>query len=125
MDPTPPSDDAAPGSSEGEASGGERKPLRERIIDAISRVYDPEIPVNIYDLGLIYDVEIDDATGNVTIRMTLTSPACPVAESLPLEVRRTVACLPDVNEVEIDLVFDPPWGPERMTDDVKLALGLF
>lgn len=100
------------------------KPLRDRIIDAIRRVHDPELPVNVYDLGLIYDIAIDTATGNVNIRMTLTSPACPVAESLPLEVRRNVARLQDVNEVDVDLVFDPPWGPKRMTDDVRLALGL-
>ena len=121
MQPDPPADEAG---NTTEPQPDQAKPLRDRIIDAIRRVYDPEIPVNIYDLGLIYDIAIDAATGNVNIRMTRTSPACPMAESLPLEVRRNVALLPGVNEVDLDLVFDPPWGPERMTDDVKLALGL-
>ena len=124
MPPDPPAEPGDTPQPDVDLDAGHTRPLRDRAIDAIRRVYDPEIPVNIYDLGLIYDVEVDDATGNVKILMTLTSPACPVAESLPLEVRRSVACLPDANEVEVDLTFDPPWGPERMTDDVKLALGL-
>lgn len=102
----------------------DEKSLHDQVIAAISEVYDPEIPVNIYELGLIYGVEIDEATGNVNIRMTLTSPACPVAESLPLDVRRTAGTVPGVNEVEVDLTFEPPWTPDLMSDDAKLALGI-
>jgi FeS assembly SUF system protein len=105
-------------------TANEEKSLHDQVIAAISEVYDPEIPVNIYELGLIYGVEIDDSTGNVNIRMTLTSPACPVAESLPLDVRRTTGSVPGVNEVEVDLTFEPPWTPDLMSDDAKLALGI-
>jgi len=101
------------------------KPLDERIIDAIREVYDPEIPVNIYELGLIYDVAVDESTGDVKVLMTLTSPACPAAQSLPLEVRRNIGRIPEVNEVDVEIVFDPPWGPEKMTDEAKLRLGMF
>jgi FeS assembly SUF system protein len=101
------------------------KPLDERIVDAIREVYDPEIPVNIYELGLIYDVAVDESTCDVKILMTLTSPACPAAQSLPLEVRRNVGRIAEVNEVDVEIVFDPPWGPEKMTDEAKLRLGMF
>jgi len=100
------------------------KPIAERITDAIREVYDPEIPVNIYDLGLIYNVNVDESTGDVKIDMTLTSPACPAAQSLPLEVRRNVAKLTGVNEVDVEVVFDPPWSMELMTDEAKLKLGM-
>jgi len=100
------------------------KPLEERIQDAIKEVYDPEIPVNIHELGLIYDVELDQSTGDVKVIMTLTSPACPAAQELPLEVRRNIGKLQGVNEVDVEITFEPPWGPERMSDVAKLQLGM-
>lgn len=104
-------------------------PLEDRIRLALQQVHDPEIPVNIYELGLIYNVDIHDAADgspgkDVTITMTLTSPACPVAGELPLEVQRNVAKVPGVNHVEVDLTFDPPWGPDRMSDVAKVTLGM-
>ncbi len=100
-----------------------QQPLKDRVIEALRNVYDPEIPINIYDLGLIYDVQIDPAN-RVDIKMTLTSPACPVAQSLPLEVRATISRIPEVSACEVDLVFDPPWNPNKMSDEAKLKLGL-
>lgn len=96
--------------------------LEARIYDATAQVYDPEIPVNIYELGLIYNVEID-AGGNVAIEMTLTSPACPVAGSLPGEVETRVREVDGVSEVKVELVWDPPWTPDRMTEAARLELG--
>lgn len=93
------------------------------IVAALRTVYDPEIPVNIYELGLIYDVAVDDARA-VTIRMTLTAPACPVAGSLVGEVTRKAAEVPGVVSAHVDLVFDPPWSMEKMSDEAKLELGL-
>ncbi len=98
--------------------------LRPAVVAALSRVYDPEIPVNIYDLGLVYDIVID-AAGTVGIRMTLTAPACPAAQFLPGEVRRRVAEVPGVADVKVDLVWEPPWDRDRMSDAAKLQLGLF
>lgn len=94
------------------------------IVEALSKIYDPEIPVNIYDLGLIYDI-IVDKDGVVGIRMTLTAPACPAAQSLPVEVRRSVAAVPGVTGVKVDIVWDPPWDRERMSEAAKLQLGMF
>ena len=82
--------------------------LKEKIIGEIKKIYDPEIPVNIYDLGLIYDVKVDDKN-NVDVKMTLTTPNCPVAESLPMEVENTVKEVKEVNKVNLELVWDPPW----------------
>lgn len=93
------------------------------VIDAIRKVYDPEIPVNIYELGLIYGVEIEPP-GNVTVRMTLTAPNCPVAHSLPLEVQSRVAAIPGVERAKVELVFDPPWDRSRMSEAAQLELGL-
>jgi FeS assembly SUF system protein len=98
--------------------------LRPRIIEALSTIFDPEIPVNIYELGLIYDVIVDQSS-SVGIRMTLTAPACPAAQSLPIEVRNTVARIPGVTGVRVDIVWDPPWDRDRMSDAAKLQLGLF
>ncbi len=98
--------------------------LGERVIAALRGCYDPEIPVNIYDLGLIYDLKIDPA-GKVAIRMTLTTPACPVAGSLPGEVRARVLAVPGVTSADVELVWDPPWGKERMSEEAQLQLGLF
>ncbi len=98
--------------------------LRPRIVEALSNVFDPEIPVNIYELGLIYDIIVDHA-GAVGIRMTLTAPACPAAQSLPLDVRKQIAAIPGVTDVKVDVVWDPPWDRDRMSDAAKLQLGMF
>ncbi len=96
----------------------------DQVIAALRTVHDPEIPVNIYDLGLIYDTTIDE-TGTIEIEMSLTAPACPVAGEMPGEVARAVAALPGAGEVTVRLVWDPPWTQERMSEDAKLALGMF
>ena len=97
---------------------------REAVIEALKTVHDPEIPVNIYDLGLIYDLEIEPG-GPVLIGMTLTAPACPVAGEMPQQVAEAVAETEGVGEVQVTLTWDPPWTPERMSEDAKLALGMF
>ena len=99
--------------------------LEEQVIAALRGVYDPEIPVNIYELGLIYDIDADPATGKVGIRMTLTTPACPVAGSLPGQVQARVQELPGVTSAQVDLVWDPPWDKNMMSDAAKLQLGMF
>lgn len=93
------------------------------IVNALKTVYDPEIPVNIYDLGLIYEVEVLEG-GKVRVLMTLTSPNCPVAESLPVEVQDAVAGVNGVTEVELNLTFDPPWSRDMLSDEALLELGL-
>jgi FeS assembly SUF system protein len=93
------------------------------VIDALRTVYDPEIPVNIYELGLIYEVVVDPA-GVVTIRMTLTAAACPAAQSLPAEVEQSARAVPGVTGVKVDLTFDPPWDRTRMSEAARLQLGL-
>ncbi len=98
--------------------------LRPRIIETLSTVFDPEIPVNICELGLIYDI-IVDGSGAVGIRMTLTAPACPAAQTLPVEVKNKIAQLPGVTDVKVDIVWDPPWDRDRMSDTARLQLGLF
>ena len=97
--------------------------LRDQIVKALKTVYDPEMPVNIYELGLIYGIDVDDS-GAVAVRMTLTAPNCPVAGSLPAEVERAVRCVPGVTSAKIELTFDPPWSKDRMSEAAKLALGL-
>jgi FeS assembly SUF system protein len=96
--------------------------LRERIIDELHTVFDPEIPVDIYELGLIYKVEIMPIN-NVMIEMTLTSPMCPVAETMPQEVKDKVAAIPEVNDVQVEVVFDPPWDQSMMSEAAQLELG--
>lgn len=97
--------------------------LHEQIVAALKRVYDPEIPVNIHDLGLIYGLEAGE-DGRVAVRMTLTAPNCPVAGSLPAEVERAVRAVPGVTDVKLELTFDPPWSKDRMSEGAKLALGI-
>ncbi len=97
-------------------------PLEERVLAALKSVYDPEIPVNIHELGLIYKLDISPE-GAVTIDMTLTSPACPVAGALPEEVRRKVAAVAGVSSAKVDLVWDPPWEMSRMSEAAQLELG--
>ncbi|WP_416907169.1 MAG: SUF system Fe-S cluster assembly protein [Polymorphobacter sp.] len=96
--------------------------LVDEIVSALRQIYDPEIPVNIYDLGLIYNVEVDGGHANVT--MTLTTPHCPVAETMPGEVEMRVTSVPGVASADIHLVWDPPWDPGRMSDEAKLEMGM-
>jgi FeS assembly SUF system protein len=98
--------------------------LRPQIVDAIRTVYDPEIPVNIYELGLIYDLDIDPK-GNVAIRMTLTAPGCPVAGTMPQMVRDAVARVEGLNDIDVDLVWEPPWDRSRMSEAAQLELGMY
>jgi len=97
--------------------------IYEGVISALKEIFDPEIPVNIYDLGLIYGVEVED-NGHVIVTMTLTTPHCPVAESMPAEVELRVCAVPGVRDAEVNLVWDPPWDPQKMSDDAKLELGM-
>lgn len=99
------------------------KALEEKVIATLRTVYDPEIPVNIYDLGLIYKIDIS-AQGKVDLDMTLTAPGCPVAQTFPAMVEQTVSRVEGVKEAAVELVWDPPWTQDRMTDEVKLQLGL-
>jgi FeS assembly SUF system protein len=103
----------------GEEPGGD---LYESVIAALKDIFDPEIPVNIYDLGLIYNVEIAD--GSATITMTLTTPHCPVAESMPQEVELRVEAVPGIRDAEVNLVWEPAWSPATMTDEARLELGM-
>jgi FeS assembly SUF system protein len=98
--------------------------LRDRVIDVLRTVYDPEIPVNIHEMGLVYEITIDD-DANVHILMTLTSPMCPVAESLPPEVEEKVAAIDGVAKATVEVTWDPPWDPEMMSEAAKLELGMF
>jgi FeS assembly SUF system protein len=109
MDPSPP-------------PGTDPRALRERVIEALKTCYDPEIPVDIYELGLIYDI-LANADGRVDIKMTLTSPACPVAGSLPGEVEIKVRAVEGVKSARVELVWDPPWDKDRMSEAAQLALG--
>ena len=97
--------------------------LQEAVVAALKEIYDPEIPVNIYDLGLIYGVEVDDES-DVTVTMTLTTPHCPVAETMPGEVELRAASVPGIRDAEVVLVWDPPWGPNLMSDEARLELGM-
>jgi len=100
----------------------EIRAFEERIVFVLKNIYDPEVPVNIYDLGLIYDVK-SDKDGNVRILMTLTSPNCPVAESLPAQVREEVSFLKEVKEIDLELTFEPPWSQDMISEEAKLDLG--
>ena len=107
-EPQPPADDSE---------------LRDRVIDALKSVYDPEIPVDIYELGLIYDIQISE-DADAVITMTLTTPHCPVAESLPQEVELRVLSVPGIRDAEVKVVWDPPWDPSQMSDEARLELGM-
>ncbi|KLI64704.1 SUF system Fe-S cluster assembly protein [Aurantiacibacter marinus] len=100
--------------------GGE---LHQTVIDALKEIYDPEIPVNIYDLGLIYNVEVADDV-DVVVTMTLTTPNCPVAETMPQEIEMRVMGLPGVRDAEVVITWDPPWDPSKMSDEARLELGM-
>ena len=105
------------------ASGEPGGDVYEAVIAALKEIYDPEIPVNIYDLGLVYGVDVA-SDGHVVITMTLTTPHCPVAESMPGEVEMQVGAVPGVGVAEVNLVWDPPWDPHKMSDEAKLELGM-
>ena len=98
-------------------------PIQEEVISVLRSCYDPEIPVDIYELGLVYGVDVD-AAGAVDVKMTLTSPSCPVAESLPMEVESRIRALPGVEKVAVEVVWDPPWTMENMSEAARLQLGL-
>ena len=102
----------------------EVKPLRERAIEMLKTCYDPEIPVDIYELGLIYEIRVEPGN-DLYIKMTLTSPACPVAETLPVEVEQKLKTIPDVNNAKVEITFDPPWEKDMMSEEAKLELGMW
>jgi FeS assembly SUF system protein len=94
------------------------------VIDAVSTVYDPEIPVNIYELGLIYAIDIED-DGAIKVEMTLTAPGCPAAQELPEQVRQAILSVPGVTRCDVEVVWDPPWDPSRMSEEARLAVNMF
>jgi len=98
--------------------------IEQKIIEAVKTVYDPEIPVDIYELGLIYNIDIQDS-GMVNLRMTLTTPMCPVADSLPMEVQEKIATVEGVKDVELEVVYDPPWNKDMMSEEARFALDMF
>ena len=110
----------SPSREQRRAPGGE---LQEAVIEALKSIYDPEIPVDIYELGLIYDVAISE-DGDAVVTMTLTTPHCPVAESMPGEVELRVLSVPGIRDAEVKLVWDPPWDPSKMSDEARLELGM-
>jgi FeS assembly SUF system protein len=103
---------------------GKTEELKSRIVDVIRTIYDPEIPVDIWELGLIYDIVVDSA-GVAGVRMTLTAPGCPAAQSLPVEVATKVKTVPGITDAKVDVVWEPAWSKERMSDAAKLQLGLW
>jgi len=117
MDDAPATADATP------LSQAELDQLTDQLIDKLKTVFDPEIPVDIYELGLIYNVEVTDG-GHAVVTMTLTTPHCPVAESMPGEVELRVLGVPGVRDAEVKLVWDPPWDPSKMSDEARLELGM-
>jgi FeS assembly SUF system protein len=122
--PTTPDETAAAQPPDIVADAERTAALKPAIVEALSKVFDPEIPVNIYELGLIYDIAVDQANA-VGVKMTLTAPACPSAQSLPLEVKSRVAEVPGVSDVKVDIVWEPPWDKDRMSEAAKLQLGIF
>lgn len=98
--------------------------LKEEVIEMLKTIFDPEIPVNIYELGLIYDIDVS-ASGNVVIKMTLTAPGCPVAQTFPGDVENKISSIDGVNKVHVELVWDPPWTRDQMSEAAQLQLGMF
>jgi FeS assembly SUF system protein len=111
------------GESAEESKGGPGSDLQADVVDVLKSIYDPEIPVDIYELGLIYNVDISE-DGDATITMTLTTPHCPVAESLPNEVELRVLSVPGIRDAVVNVVWDPPWDPSKMSDEARLELGM-
>lgn len=113
-------------SAGGQQSGGPgAERIKEQVIERLREVYDPEIPVNIYDLGLIYTIDVDAQTGHVDVEMTLTAPGCPVAQTFPGTVANAVRTVEGVQDAHVELVWDPPWTKDRMSDAARLQLGMF
>jgi FeS assembly SUF system protein len=111
------------GEKEEEPNGGPGSDLQAEVVEVLKSIYDPEIPVDIYELGLIYDVDISE-DGDAVITMTLTTPHCPVAETLPNEVELRVLSVPGIRDAVVNLVWDPPWDPSKMSDEARLELGM-
>ncbi len=109
--------------SAAEAAGQGDGGLEQKVIEALRTVYDPEIPVNIYELGLVYNIDVDPEQGRVEVAMTLTTPNCPVAGSMPAAVEERLRMIEELREVRVNLVWDPPWTPERMSEAARLELG--
>jgi FeS assembly SUF system protein len=120
----PPSPEAGTETAGMVPDAGKTDALRPQIVEAIQTIYDPEIPVNIWELGLVYDVWVD-ASSVAGVRMTLTAPGCPAAQSLPVEVANKVRAVPGITDVKVDVVWDPPWDKDRMSEAAKLQLGLW
>ena len=120
----PPASPPAPADAPSPTETIRRKLVEGKVIEALRKVYDPEIPVDIYELGLIYDIQVD-ANNAVKIKMTLTAPACPVAGTLPGEVETKVQSIPEVTSADVELVWDPPWDRSRMSEAAQLQLGIF
>ena len=99
--------------------------LKQKVVDVLKTCFDPEIPVNIYDLGLIYGIDVDDATGRVNVRMTLTAPACPAAQVLPGQVADAARRVDGITDAKVDVIWEPAWTRERMSDVAKLQLGMW
>ncbi len=116
--------ESSPTLDEKVAQAAKEQDLEQRVIETLRTVYDPEIPVNIYELGLIYNLDVKP-TGEVAVRMTLTSPACPVAGTLPGEVEAKIKAIPGVTSAKVELVWDPPYRPEMMSEAARLQLGFF
>ena len=112
-----------PETTQNPGSGESPDGTREKIVEVLKGCYDPEIPVDIYELGLIYDIDVADS-GTVEVKMTLTSPMCPVAESLPPEVESKIRAIPEVAAAKVEVVWDPPWSMEKMSEAAKLQLGM-
>jgi len=113
-----------PSETDGETLSAEAQAIKERVIEVLREIYDPEIPVDIYELGLVYAVNVDAELGRVHIQMTLTSPACPVAGSLPGEVEMRTRDVEGVDDAQVELVWDPPWTMDRLSEAAKLQMGL-
>jgi FeS assembly SUF system protein len=111
------------GETETAPAGAGDEDLKDRVVESLKSIYDPEIPVDIYELGLIYDVDISE-DGDAVVTMTLTTPHCPVAETLPNEVELRVLSVPGIRDAEVKLVWDPPWDPSKMSDEARLELGM-
>lgn len=101
-----------------------KKIIEDKVLEVIKTCYDPEIPVNIYELGLIYEIKVDDGN-DVHVKMTLTSPSCPVAETLPPDVENKIKGIPEVNNAKVEITFDPPWEQSMMSEAAKLELGFY
>jgi FeS assembly SUF system protein len=122
--PTPPETAAPPSEAGFSPDPLNTLKLQPALVEAVSKVFDPEIPVNIYELGLIYNLDVD-ANANVQVKMTLTAPACPAAQTIPIDVERRIREVPGINDVKVAVVWDPPWTRDKMSEAAKLTLGIY